>query len=67
VDISELAPAPDASPLNPREAALADAIERLTRDAPGGAAVRVATALARLLVRKGAFTEVELLEELQRR
>jgi type IV pilus assembly protein PilB len=67
VDISELAPAPESSPLNPREAALADAIQRLTRDAPGGAAVRVATALARLLVRKGVFTEVELLDELQRK
>jgi type IV pilus assembly protein PilB len=67
VDISELAPAPDSSPLNPREAALADAIQRLTRDMPDGAAVRVASALARLLVRKGVFTEVELLDELQRR
>jgi type IV pilus assembly protein PilB len=68
VDISDLAPAPTEPPLRPREAALAEAIGRLTRDAPpGGAGIRVAAALVRLLVRKGYFSEAEFLEELARR
>jgi len=69
VDMSDLAASPAAPALSPREAALSDAIERLTRASanPGGAAVRVAASMVRLLIKKGYFTEVEFLDELQGR
>jgi len=69
VDISDLAaPAAGGGRLQPREAALTEAIARLARDgAQGGGDVRLAAALVRLLVRKGYFSEAEFLEELSRR
>lgn len=68
VDMSDLDGTPT-TPLSPREAALTDAIDRLSRTAahPGGAAVKVAASMVRLLIRKGYFTEVEFLDELQGR
>lgn len=55
-------------PLQPREAVLADAITRLTRDLNReAAAARVAAALVRVLARKGYLTELEFLDELARR
>lgn len=68
VDMSDLDGTPTTPPLSPREAALADAIDRLTRSGtqPGGAAVKVAASMVRLLIRKGYFTEVEFLDELQK-
>jgi hypothetical protein len=65
VDISDLAEG--APHLDPGEAALTEAIARLTRDLPQPAGVRVTAALVRLLVRKGYFSEAEFLEELARR
>ena len=69
VDISDLDGSPATPPLSPREAALTDAIDRLSRSgtSPGGAAVKVAASMVRLLIRKGYFTEVEFLDELQGR
>jgi type IV pilus assembly protein PilB len=64
--VAELVAPAEARRLSPREVALADAVERLTRDAAGPGAAAVA-ALVRLLVRKGFFTEVEFLDELSRR
>lgn len=67
VEMSDIVAAP-AEPLQPREAILADAITRLTRDLqPPSAAARIAAALVRVLARKGYLTEVEFLDELARR
>jgi hypothetical protein len=67
--ISELVGAGDPRRLGPRDTALGEAIARLLAEnpVPGGQATRVAAALVRLLVRKGAITEVEFLDELSRR
>jgi Type II secretion system (T2SS), protein E, N-terminal domain len=69
VPISELIAANDPHRLGSRDTALAEAIGRLLAEnpVPGGQATRVAAALVRLLVRKGAITEVEFLDELSRR
>jgi len=69
VDMSDLDGTPTTPPLSPREAALTDAIDRLSRSGahPGDAAVKVAASMVRLLIKKGYFTEVEFLDELQGR
>jgi hypothetical protein len=67
VEMSDIVASP-AEPLQPREAVLADAITRLTRELhPPAAAARIAAALVRVLARKGDLTEVEFLDELARR
>jgi hypothetical protein len=55
--------------LSPREVALTDAIVQLTRDGAGAglASARAVAALVRILARKGIVTEVEFLDELNRR
>ncbi len=67
VEMSDIVAA-QPEPLQPREAVLADAIFRLTRDLKQeAAAARVAAALVRVLARKGVLTELEFLDELARR
>jgi hypothetical protein len=69
VDLSDLMGPAEGRPLSPREVALADAIDRLTRDVrdPGARAVALASALVRVLARKGLLSEVEFLDELSRK
>jgi hypothetical protein len=68
VEMSELVTTPVPGALSPREAALTDAIDRLAGASqnPGGAAVKVAASMVRLLIKKGYFSEVDFLDELQR-